>query len=249
MEDMTVVMEKIKKLWTKATDRGVTENEAAVFTQKVHELLARYNLDLSAVEGHEEERGCIEGVGFETGSLSHWQSALALKVGHLCLSECFIASGWNTSRNVSTKRLVFVGTKGNVAMAKALLSYLLEAIPRIRKEEQKKQGIKGNLRWVYSFDAGCANRLLVRIGDILEERTAGKSSTLSQQESTALVVVAGQELSKARAAMMAAHPTLYSWRAQSALSSSAGYAAGYRAGDRIVLDQQPGQRAQKAELR
>jgi hypothetical protein len=235
MENLSSITDRIQKLWTQATDKGVTESEAALFTAKVHELLARYNLDLSIVEQPTEE-GCIEESVLSAGALKPWQTTLAVDVATLCLATCFQSTTYPQGRAV--KHIMFVGSKANIAMAKALFSHLLQAVPRIRNEEKKAEGMTGNLRWGNSFDLGCSSRLRARIREMIAERKAGISATLTPQESTALVVVAEHALAKARSAMVTAHPRMRTHTVRSNYSSRDGYSAGYQAGGRISLGNQ-----------
>lgn len=236
MENLATITDKIQKLWAHATDKGVTESEAALFTSKVHELLARYNLDLSVVESNDTERECVEEIGYQAGAIKTWQSSLAYNVAHLCLCECFTTTNYTQGRKVTD--LMFVGTAGNIAMAKALLSHLLTAVPRIRNEKKRSEGMVGNLRWGNSFDLGCASRLNARIREMIAERKAGVSSTLTTEESTALVVVAEQELAKAGQAMALAHPRMKTTYTKPRFSSQGGFSAGYAAGGSISLGRQ-----------
>ena len=239
MTDHSVIIEKIKKLWTKAQDDGVTEAEAATFTEKVHDLLARHNLDLSMIAEPEKEE-CVEEVGWDLGTGGKpWQGQVAAAAAKLCLCACFRGSRWNDEKKKTTVVLFFIGTKANVEVTKALVGYLYKALARVRIEEQHRQGItKSQGGWIHAFNAGCGARLSNRMYQLIRDREAAKVTTLTQAETTALVVVADQELKRARETMYAAHPNLRTRSIRTSRADAAGYAAGYSAGDRISLHSQ-----------
>lgn len=48
------MVEKVRKLLIHANDKGATEGEAQVFLAKAHELMARYNIKMQELSGHEK---------------------------------------------------------------------------------------------------------------------------------------------------------------------------------------------------
>lgn len=190
-EKLDGVLDKVEKLLRLAA-ANPNEAEAAAATAKAQDLLAAYNLDMSAVEerGSDGKRMKEE---FE-GGRHQWQQDLWKAVARLnfCIyfaQTVFIETplGKHTdlvktesgrmrvARGVFQYRQTVVGKKVNVAATRAMASYLEGVCDRIVKERVRETNERPNGRWANSFRSGVTERVVLKIYDrrreLIDEET------------------------------------------------------------------------------
>lgn len=123
MEDNEVILSRIQKLLALTTSSN--ENEAAVAASKAQELLLKYNLSMTQVEGYNAEKTLpiIEQI-VGSGNLPDWQSRLAGVVARNNLCSVF----------TSGSRLVWVGRETNIQVGRYLTDTLMSDLERLATE-------------------------------------------------------------------------------------------------------------------
>lgn len=153
----------IQKLFAKAIDAGTTEDEAALFMQKVQELLAKHNLDESVLNKKEVVEP-IESEGFKVILPTSWFAGLANATAQLYFC--------GVTMNNGRKTYYFIGKKHNRVVAMNMFAYFMKTITRMSLERYKDQARR------YQFAKGAALRLTVRIYLELEKVKAPIVSTV-----------------------------------------------------------------------
>ena len=128
--DIENVITKVKKLL--ALTKSPNEHEAALAAARVSELLLKYKLDMSHIEGTEDQDDGIieERIDVTNGmnSRSHkWMTILAINVAKICFCKTITITG--------TKTIAFIGKKTDVSIAKELYFYINSQIIRITNDE------------------------------------------------------------------------------------------------------------------
>lgn len=142
--DLDKVVQKIQKLFElagRSGARGATEAEADTATRRAQELMARYNLDVAAIEAASREAadaGAASRVKEEQGRRTGkaWQRQLAKYVAeaHFCYHLIRVDKDWDDEARSGhggwRKKAVhvFVGRKANVVTAQMMFAYLVDAV-------------------------------------------------------------------------------------------------------------------------
>ena len=141
--DLDKVVQKIQKLFElagRSGARGATEAEADTATRRAQELMARYNLDVAAIDAASREAadaGAASRVKEEQGRRTGkaWQRQLAKYVAeaHFCYHLIRVDKDWDDEARSGhggwRKKAVhvFVGRKANVVTAQMMFAYLVDA--------------------------------------------------------------------------------------------------------------------------
>lgn len=155
MPSIEDIIEKIKKLNAKATDKATTEAEAALFMQKVQEMLAEHNLDMTTIDV-EEDKAPIDEEDIET-PYAHikWRSTLLTMVAKLYFCEAY--------RKTADKKFVIAGKSHNRIVAVSMYNYLCATVVRLSRDFSSDTNKR------YHFEKGCGYRLTQRVFDEFEK--------------------------------------------------------------------------------
>jgi hypothetical protein len=157
MEDTNI--ELIQKLFAKASGAGTTEEEAQAFMKKVHELLARHNLDLAKVlKQTNEVQEPVDSEGFRVILPTSWFGSLALATAKMYFCSAYV--------NNRKKTYYFVGRKNNRTTAMNMFGYFMKTITRLANQKYTDQANR------YQFSKGCALRLTSRIYEEIKKAQA-----------------------------------------------------------------------------
>ena len=187
-QDKDAVLNKVRNLLNKTTERGASEAEAEVAIKMVHKLLEQHNLSMmDAVETQEDLRldvmhlttGKVRGVAYGKA----WVVELAPAVAKACYCKTlFVKHG---------EKVIFIGSKNDVHAAHDLFQYLVTQASALLSAARRDAGLliagraytaTENARYneySRSFLTGLARRLARRIYEHLDEQSAHNASTQS----------------------------------------------------------------------
>lgn len=155
------IIEKIRKLQAKATNAATTEAEAAMFANKVQEMLAQHNLEHVDIRTDEEEKAnVIEEEVYGGNYQSPWRALLANAAANFYF--CKVYTRVHASRDPlknATKFVMFVGKPHNRAIAISMFSYLQNTVGRLARDHSGHRGEQ------MAFERGCGIALSRRIKD------------------------------------------------------------------------------------
>lgn len=128
---MSDILDKLRKLQA-LKDRAGTEQEAAVASLRIQEILTRHNLDIGVLT-LEKEEGCEQGTGTtKRRPPDHWP-ILAHAVKDLLDVEFFVRGndlrGW---------QYFFIGLKANTEAAVLTFQYLIDSIESLLRVWKKE---------------------------------------------------------------------------------------------------------------
>lgn len=209
MEDDKIgsVLDKVEKLLRLAAVNP-NESEAAAAAAKAQDLLAAYNLDMSAVEerGSDGKRLKEE---FE-GGRHEWQQDLWRAVARLnfCLyfaQTLFVESPLGKSRDIVTDengrkrfatgvyqyRHTVVGKKVNVIATRTMATYLEGVCDRIVKERVRDNNERPNGRWANSFRSGITEKVVLKIYERRRELISAEEAKIFEAQKRAAEARAG----------------------------------------------------------
>lgn len=183
MENMEKILEKIKNLLDLANNNP-NENEAMSAALKAQELMAKYNIDTSAIESDASEKELYKAVYHDTGKheMKKWKIGLAEVIArNFCCKVYFIAD--------HGKDVVFYGYKKDAKIAVEVFKFLYQTGNKLavkyytqcRKEGRNTRGIM--------------NTYLIGFRDGIKE--------VLDRQCTALMLVIPKEVSESYAEMTA----------------------------------------------
>jgi hypothetical protein len=192
-EDRRVV-EQVEKLYRVAA-RAATPEEAAAFTNKALELLAKHNLAASDVE---RQRGVVTGKREEQklhGGAHEWQKRVWEAVATLNFCLYFNVKEWRTRPGSSKVRLRaghrLVGRVSNVATATVMAQYLEDAVERLAKEWFVAESSSWYTPDKMAFREGAADTIVLKLYDKREAMIQAEQS--ERAEIAERLVAAGLE--------------------------------------------------------
>ncbi len=221
----TSIVEKIKKLLTKAGDSGASEAEAETCARKARELMDEYGVSAdSLVEKKEGPSGEV----FRPKYFDPWRRDIA--------SQCAKFYGCMAVITSDKKGCTLVGRPSSRVVAKSMIEYLDATVLRLAREYRKSVG--GGRGEQLNFERGCGTRIAARLHQMC--RVATGESPAAEGMGRSLVLV--DELEDAKRWMTDNMNIRWSKGAASKLEGAAA-AAGRAAGDRVSLGAQLGGRA------
>lgn len=161
------ILEKIRKLNAKAQDNSVTEEEAALYAQKVAELLQRHNLTEAALAVEDRLNDPVTEDRMQNGKTNDpWAKSLASVVAELYFCDVYLRS-----LNGKTK-ICFVGKPHNIEIAMSMTDYLIKTIGRLASAYANSPDAKMDFNWTFTrarngFERGAGGRLYWRIRDMI----------------------------------------------------------------------------------
>lgn len=231
MED---VVRKIRKLLQMTAERGCTEEEAAIATRKVQELLIEHNLSMVEVTQPEPNREVVVEEDL-TGAEMAWHGFIAVAVAKVYF--CRVLRLGRTLR--------FVGKAHHTAVAREMCEYLYATVERLAQEAVAK--VPGPRRRAFrnSFRLGAATRLCHRLNDLYRQATQpkhtpryGRGTDPVGSADERLPALYRQEERTVDAYMKGHYGRLHKGKASSRISSDEGYRAGHEAAGSISLNPQ-----------
>lgn len=218
------LLEKINKLLALANSPN--ENEAALAAEKATELLTKYNLTIADLGPGEEE-------DVTTGTVETTRRYVAWKM--LILAGIATANGCRAMRSKNNGNMTLIGMQTNITVSQRLYEYLTKAVERLAKRHKGK-----GRAFLHAFRVGCATRLRHRLEkrrkDMEQEGIAGNS----ESSPTPAIVVRSMFEKNDLAIEEYLINEGFKVKTQRAeqVSSEQGYFSGYKAGDRINLNQE-----------
>lgn len=157
MEDITVVMEKVRKL-LKLANNNPNINEAASAMAKAQELITRFKIEgLNLEEPSAVSSKPLIEILYAKQNVSGWRGRLAQGIGKC--NNCEII--WVQTRSAVNHRalnsLSIVGTKENIEISRYLFVYCEREIERLCFEAMKIEGLGSGKDWANSFKLGAAS--------------------------------------------------------------------------------------------
>lgn len=172
--DKQWVLDKVKKLFTLATNDGATEGERNTAMRMAHSLLAKYNVDISEAEAHggapTEKRGVKSAEFFGRP----WARIAIQSIARLFFCDYIVTP----ATKAKSTHHHFIGLETNAEAGLALAEYVVTSIYR-----EAKRSAKGNNAYYRSFATGAALRVFERVTQLIQ-----KASTPIAGSSMALVV-------------------------------------------------------------
>ena len=154
------IIERIQKLLTLARDRA-NEHESAVALAKAQELMAKYSLDASAVDP-EQAAFCGEAVE-DFVRMPLWRDQLLGAVqranGVFVVAEAFEESQGVSGRWTTHRRLLFVGRRTDVLVAKYMHAFLRQEIDARARKRGKGLGVA----WMNAYRLGCVEAVAEKL--------------------------------------------------------------------------------------
>ena len=218
------VIATIQKLLARAsTKRGSTEDEADSFLKGAQELMAKWNLDMAAIEAagtsHDDTGHVRVKEEMQGRAMYKWQQQLAKYVAeanfcyHMLKAEEEYVDGYyrRDGKKIkpedhtwddeyvrghwkTTKRNVFVGRKANVITAQLMFQYLTRTIEDNLPFTDNSQRLS---RSAMSWKEGCADRLCERLA-------ARRKDLIKQHDARVKAEEADQKAERERSAKEAA---------------------------------------------
>jgi hypothetical protein len=187
---MENVSEKMRKLFAKANDSSVTEEEALSYMNKVQELLAKHNLDMSSLEEKEEDIKMDKTILETPYGHIKWRRDLMCAVAKLFFCKGYILQGTalNSKGKVKdTNKFVFAGHEHNRQIAISMFEYLCKSVVRLSRDFSSDTNTR------YHFEQGCGYRLTIRVYNKIDETNQpyqnGEKNNLPALYSTELSLV------------------------------------------------------------
>lgn len=177
--DTDRVLERVRKMFALANDKGATEGERDNAMRMAHATLAKYNLDMSALEKtgkRKEEERIMHGVQFFGRP---WARIAAQAIASLMFCEYLYMEA---TKAKDTTHL-FVGKESNAKTAAEMAKWIVDSIMREGKRRQR-ECMAGNI-FYRSFATGAASKVYARVAELrkkndnLEQSAPGSALVLA----------------------------------------------------------------------
>jgi len=153
MNERDKIIERARKLLALA-DRNSSENEAAAAASKAQSLLAEHDLTIECVEDIDPGAADItEEEVDRSARMPSWRRSLLHGVARANSCSTLYCRHWNSTG------LKIVGSRADVAIARAAYGFLCEVIERLTRRHAQGRGRS----YASSFRLGCAQRLAERV--------------------------------------------------------------------------------------
>lgn len=169
MTSNETIIERIRKLNAKANDKSVTEAEAALYAQKVAELLQQHNLSESSLDVKEDDQDVTEDRFENSWTNNPWTHEIANYVAQLYFCDFYYI------RHGQRCKIVFVGKPHNIEVAKSMTDYLIKTVTRLALAYAQSPIAKADFDWTpvrarNGFQRGAARRLAQRLNAMYQEQ-------------------------------------------------------------------------------
>lgn len=220
----------IQALMAKASDPGVTEAEALAYTEKVQELLAKYNIAMADVSSAGAK---VQDDMGGTSIQERWPSESRKQLLR-AVCRFYMCEAVGPGRGMKTWTIV--GRPTNVKVALDMTDYLIGTTVRLSNEYGRKnrgQGVN-----VIDFRRGCMARLAERMTEMRREQQQQKAEYQSSGNPGNLPALYENEHRLARE-YMRAHMNVTFGKSRS-IKEGIDALNGRRAADKIGLHSQVG---------
>ncbi len=160
-ENLPKLIERIQKLLALARGHA-NEHESASALAEAQRLMAKYSLDMSAVDSESEPTFCREAVE-EFVRMPLWHDQLLGAVqranGIFVVSEAFEESQGVSGRWTVYRRLLFVGRRTDVLVAKYMYGFLRQEIDSLAHTRGKGLGVA----WMNEYRLGCVEAVAEKL--------------------------------------------------------------------------------------
>lgn len=237
MEANDRIIERIKKMLALANDKGATEGERDNALRAAHATLAKYNLDLAAVEAHVSAKSKAPGASNEPRDAHTanffgrpWARAAIIAVAKLCFCKYIYVSA---SKAKDTTHY-FVGRHSNSVTAALLAEFVVESINREGRSRQRREGRLNP--WFISFAWGAAIAVTARVEEIL--RAGDPAHMANGSPGTSLILSDLYDTEERANALVVSQrwPTLRKGTSGKGIHDRDGYSNGQAYGSSINLD-------------
>lgn len=227
------IKDKIRKLMNLATNQGSTEGEAANAMAMASSLMLRYNIEL---DPETDELKVIKGSRILEGYDEAWHLTCSSAAATLCHVK-------NVTYNRGRGGYYFVGRKESVETAEQMMVFIIDQVEQQYKLNLPK-GLDKATRAEFrrTFKYACANRVMSRAWDIVEQFRNNDAMALEYTGSRALVVVESidLQLKEIKDFMSQTMPDVTELTTRPRQGGN-GTLAGLRAGDRVELNKKVNQ--------
>jgi len=239
------VIEKIRKLL--ALGKSANEHEATLAMERAHDMMARYNVELSQVSEKPEDEFVRDD---ETRTMSRpWRRIFATQLANLYFCDYIFTFEYHRKAGKDLRYPYqrydlhsFFGAAHNVVVVKMMFEYLTDTIERLAKEGSKQMPQKQRSSYVTSFRTAAAKRLAVRLEDRLEKLMRGTPAKAKDGTNLpALRPLYLETEAKLKEAFAADFADSYTVTHRAQINSVKGAEDGFEAGNSISLDDQIGE--------
>lgn len=247
------LIEKVRKLQA-LVERG-TEHEAILASEKILEILAKYNLDPAEIAKQAVENQ-VDGEYFIEKYNEQWRRTIIIATAKLYFCKGYFTS-WTIPGTVSSKpqsavRYCFIGRETNRVIAVDMARHLVATVNRLANDGAR-QTVPGATstergRYVNTFRLACAIRLRERINFMVEQAKKGELTGTDGNKLPALRNLYEAEYTLAEQWLNGMGIKLHASKGRAAYASSAGIQDGQAAGAKISLAPQVGMGAKNLQI-
>jgi len=223
--NLDAIVRRIKKI-TALANNNPNEEERAVAMKMAAKLLAKYNLDMQAVEDHAGENDVTEEA--LTTCTEKWALHIISTACHLYYCRYFLSVIQNGKRRI--QKPVIIGTKANTTIAIEIANWL---IAQVRRESNARFLTPQERR---SFRLGAAARLYTKAHEMI--RAEEKAQMTAKATGTSLMVLRNQLDSRNEQYLADRYPNLRASPRRSSKVNADAYLQGKSYGDTISLTRQ-----------
>lgn len=231
------ILNRVRKMLRLARDAGASEGERDNAMRMIHSTLAKYNLDMSAVDATDSDS--------EESRKNHsadflgkpWCLRIAQALGRLYFCHYYYQTLGGNKGPAQKARHVFVGRTSNVVTAQEMAQFVVETVNREAQRYQRNLG--GSYGDYRAFAQGAAERIRQRVHELIEESST-KGVVTAEAPGTALVLASlYQRETDANKKYLEVHKIkLDDGRAQNFAEGSQARAAGRQFGSTVSLHRQ-----------
>ena len=170
--NMESIKGKIQKLLALSRDEGASEQEAELALLRAHELLAKYNLEMTDIKDLKVDDISHEKIIEELRE--EWIRTIYQRVAKMYFCKYYYSSGHLNSKYQKAIQHNVIGREHNRAVANEMTYYLIDTIKRLGQEHTDP--IPGDKREINkikrNFELGCAHRVSSRISTLTIQKMA-----------------------------------------------------------------------------
>lgn len=134
------ILERVRKMLALARDKGATEGERDNAMRMAHATLAKYNLDLAAVESHEGGKPKKGPEARTDHSATFYGRPWARQVANSIAELCFCSYIYVGATKAKDTRHYFIGSHANATTAALLAEYVVESVAKEGHRAQRAAG-------------------------------------------------------------------------------------------------------------
>ena len=162
--NLEALLQRIRALRSKAEDKSVSEEEAALYSAKVAELLQKHNLDESTLNIEDQEPISSEEWRLDYGGDS-WRRALCHQCALLYFCEGYVDHYVTFGKARDSFR--FIGRAHNIVVAREMAEYLINTTLRLGRQYRADHNAPH--RDFTNFLRACGMRIAVRLQEKRKE--------------------------------------------------------------------------------